>query len=182
MKINIWILLYIVLLLFIVVSEYRENNDSSQILLLHHYKIEENKALDTLILGYVEPLDMNVTNSEQWGIKTVKKIKNKAIVEEVKKIKFTDVTLKGKTLCIEKECFKLLGIFSKKNHYYASFYNKEDKQKVRTYRVGNIVKSLIRIKSIKTNSVLFKDINSTREWSIKLFDINSSKYKPKDFE
>ena len=136
-----------------------------------------------MIGEYTKPLSLTSVTDKQWGIlpkKVNKKINKK--VDLVKKISKVLVILKNKTLCIEKECFKLLGIFQRGHHDYASFYNKNSKKTVKDFLAGEIINRSIKIKSIVKKSIVFSDINSTREWSINLFDVNSSKYKPKEFE
>ncbi|SFV71413.1 hypothetical protein MNB_SV-13-1306 [hydrothermal vent metagenome] len=183
MRNSIWIFLYIALLVLIVFFEFNQTKKSNNSLALNSYKIEENKALDKIFLEYIEPLDKNSVSNKQWGIvikkKILKKEKNITKTKEVKKVL---VTLKGTTLCIEKECFKLLGIFSNHNLNYASFYNKKSKKKIKTFRVGDILGSTVKIETIVKKKVIFKDINSSRVWHMKLFDVNSSKYRPKEFE
>ena len=182
MKNSIWIVLYLLLLLLIVIFEYKKNDNTLQLLSVHRYDVKDNKALESLFLEYLEPLDENISINKLWKILppkpkkiTTKFLKDKNIT------KLTEVTLKEKTICIEKKCFRLLGLFLEKR-YFSSFYVKDDKEKVQTFSVGKFLNSTIKIKNIQKNSILFKDINSTREWSLKLFDINSSKYKPKGFE
>ena len=127
----------------------------------------------------------NSTINRIWGIKEVKKKPKK--IEKIieKKITLLEVTqdTKSKTLCIAKKCFKLIGIFmDTQGRYSASLYNAETKPSLKNFYRKDKVDLTIMIKKIMHDSIIFKDINSTREWSIKLFDINSSKYKPKDFE
>jgi len=161
----------------------RKTEENSGSLAINHYKIEENKVLDSLIGEYTRPLSLISVTDKQWGIlpkKVNKKIDKK--VDLVKKVSKVLVTLKNKRLCIEKKCFKLLGIFEKGNKHYASFYNKNSKKRVEEFLAGEIISCSIKIKSIVQKTIVFSDINSTREWSINLFDVNSSKYKPKEFE
>jgi len=182
MKNSIWIVLYLLLLLLIVVFEYKKSDNTSQLLFAHQYDIKENKALDSLFLEYLEPLEENISINKIWKIlpPKPKKVKEE-LLEDTNITKLVEVMLKDKTICIEKKCFRLLGLFLEKE-YSSSFYVKEDKEKVQTFSIGKFLNSTIEIKNIQKNSILFKDINSTREWSMKLFDINSSKYRPKEFE
>ena len=182
MKNSIWILLYVALLLLIVFFEFKKTEDSSTSVVMNHYKIEENKVLDSVIGEYTKPLSLTSVTDKQWGIvpKKVKKVKKEEnLTKEVPEVL---VTLTKKTLCIEKECFKLLGIFARGKQHYASFYNKNSKKTVQEFLVGETIHSSIKIKTIMKKSIVFSDINSTREWKINLFDVNSSKYKPKEFK
>jgi len=181
MKNSIWILLYLLILLLIVFFEYNKSNNKIQNTSVYEYKIEENKALKILFLEYMKESNISFDIDSQWGI-VKKKTEEKNSTKELNVTKEVSVTLKENTLCIEKNCFKLLGIFTEDNKEMASFYAKESKEKVQQFLVGEIMSVTIKIKSIMKKNVIFKDINSTREWQMKLFDVNSSKYKPKDFE
>lgn len=180
-----WIPLYVTFLVAVVFFEYTNNNSEMAQSATHKYKIEHNKDLDGFISGYIRPLDLTAIDDTQWGIfpKKVKKVKKEEnLSKENNTIQPVKVTLKEKTLCIEKACFRLLGLFQKEQQEYASFYNENSKEKVKAFLVGDIIDSSIQIQSIMKKSIVFSDINSTREWHINLFDVNSSKYKPKDFK
>lgn len=182
MKINSWTLLYVALLLFIVFVEYRQSDINLVSTTSHKYKIEENKALESLVSEYIMPVDFDGLTNKQWGI-VLKKVKEKVVIKpDDNKTKPVEVTLKEKTLCIEKECLKLLGIFRGTQGYRVSFYGAKAKEKIKEFSKGEVVKEAIKIKEITHNEVLFSEINSTREWYMKLFDVNSSQYKPKEFE
>ena len=181
MKNSIWILVYLLVLLLIVFFEYQKSENKAFNSSVYDYKIEENRALEKLFLSYTKNLNIDFNLDSQWGI-VKKKIVGKKTTKELNGSKQVKVTLKAKTLCIEKECFRLLGLFQKEQQHYASFYNKNSKEKVQQFLVGEIMNSTVKIKSIMKKNIVFSDINSTREWNINLFDVNSSKYKPKDFE
>ena len=177
MKNSLWVLLYLLLLLLIVFFEYKKSENKLLNGSVYDYKIEENRALEELFLSYTDNLNIDFDLDGQWGIaKREKEVKESERTEQV------HVRVKEKTLCIEQECFRLLGLFQKEQHHYASFYNKNSKEKVKEFLVGEIINRSIKIKTIMKKSVIFEDINSTREWHMRLFDVNSSKYKPKDFE
>ena len=182
MRSKLWILLYLLVLILIVFFEFQTTQKSSKLNEHRRYAIEENMALNRHIDEYGARVEQNISMRKLWGIKPkkVEKPKEEKKVDE-NVTKAVAVTLKKKILCIEKNCFRLLGIFVDKE-VYATFYNKEKKIKVETFKVNDILDLSIKIGKIEKNSILFSDINSTREWNIKLFDINSSKYKPKEFE
>lgn len=179
---KLFILLYLLLLLLMFWMEFRASEITVESISNRDYRIDENPKLDEIFQEYQKPLGFNKMNV-QWGI-VIKKIKPKETVnlKDSDKNSLLEVIVKDKTLCIEKECFKLLGIFSSQDVSYATFYNKKSKKKVKTFMVGEILTSTIKIETIVRKKVLFKDINSSRMWHIKLFDVNSSKYKPKEFE
>lgn len=184
MKNSIWILLYLFVLVLIVFFEYQSSSHQAQHATVYPYKIEKNEDLELLFKEYSQFEEENISLNNQWGIviKKVQKVKEVNLSNEINSTKVVEVTLKKSVLCIEKECFRLLGIFKKGKYGYASFYNKNSKQTVKEFAVGERVDSSIKIKSIKNKTIVFSDLNSTREWSITLFDVNSSKYKPKELE
>lgn len=177
---KLFILLYLLLLLLMVWMEFRASETTVESISNRDYRIDENPKLDEIFQEYQKPLGFNKMNV-QWGI-VKKKIVEKKTIKELNVTKQVNVTVKEKTLCIEKECFKLLGTFKESTHSYASFYNQEHKEKIQVFLVGEKMFLSVKLKSIMKNKIVFTDNNSTREWSIKMFDINSSKYKPKDFE
>jgi len=181
MKNNIWIIFYLFILFLIIFFEYQKKTIATQVISNYNYEIKENNELDKLLLEYTKQLDENISIDKLWNI-VLPKAKVEKKEKKVDKIEGSsvEVTLKDKTICIAKKCFKFLGIFLDKS-YASSFYIKDNKNKVQTFIDGEILNSTIKIKKIEKNSIVFNDINSTREWSIKLFDINSSKYKPKEF-
>ncbi len=183
MKNRTWVLLYVLVLVLIVFFEYKKDDTTLTQNANMHYKLEKNQELDSFLLSYVKIVENNITLNKLWKI-VPKKVKVKPKVEDnkTKEIQLIEVTLKNKTLCIEKECFRLLGIFQKSKHKYASFYNEKSKERVKEYLVGESLYASIKIKSIVKKRVVFSDTNSTREWNINLFDVNSSKYKPKEFK
>lgn len=181
MKSKLWVLLYVLVLVIMVVQEYQQDDYEVDMLSHRDYSIEENRALDALLLDYVKPLEFNLNNNERWGI-FFKKVKEVPKLKDENKTKLVDVTLKEKTLCIEKECFRLLGVFSEQGSYQASFYNEKAKEKLKRFSKGEFMLESLYVKKIRDNEVSLAELNTTREWKIKLFDINSSQYKPKDFE
>jgi len=181
MKSRVWILLYVVLLLLLFFLEFKTKAYAPQASMAHGYEIQKSSGLDQLMQTYTQPLDVNGLSNQQWGI-VFKKVKKEIKVKTLKRMKLTEVSLKGKTICIEKGCFKLLGIFRGPQGYRVSFYEAKAKEKIKEFSKGEIMREPIGIKTIRHNEVVLSEINSTREWSLKLFDINSSKYKPKEFE
>lgn len=179
MKSRVWIFLYVLLLLLLFFWEFQTREYPPQSSRLYTYEIQKNSRLDQLIQAYMQSSEADGGFNEQWGI-VFKKVKKEPI--ELNTTKLTEVTLKDKTICIEQMCFKLLGIFYQNDSSYASFYNKNSKEKVHAFLEEEILNSSIKIKSIVQKNIFFEDVNSTRKWKMTLFDINSSKYKPKEFE
>ena len=182
MRNSVWIVLYVTLLIAVVYFEYKNSNKITSDSLVHKYKIEQNKRLDTYVLEYIKPLSLTSVSDKQWGI-VFNKVKKKVKKEENNERKRLIVTVKDKTLCIEEKCFRLIGVvFDDKKKYQVSLFNKNLKNKIKLFTVNETVVSTVCIKKITQRMVLFVDKNSSRTWKIKLFDINTSKYKPKDIK
>ncbi|HIP13645.1 MAG TPA: hypothetical protein EYG73_13135 [Arcobacter sp.] len=178
MRNSVWILLYVTLLIAVVYFEYKNSNKITSDSSVHKYKIEQNKRLDTYVLEYIKSLSLTSVSDKQWGI-----VFNKVKKEENNETKRLTVIVKDKTLCIEEKCFRLIGlVFDDKKKYQVSLFNKNLKNKIKLFRVNETVVSTVCIKKITQRMVSFVDKNSSRTWKIKLFDINTSKYKPKDIK
>ena len=85
-------------------------------------------------------------------------------------------------LCIKSSCYRLLGIYHDKEKSVITLYNQKLKEKVKDYTTTDILESKIKIDNISANKVYLKEINGTREWKFKIFDVNQTKYIPKDIE
>lgn len=83
-------------------------------------------------------------------------------------------------LCIASSCYRLLGVYLTNSSAIVTLYNKGLKKRVKEYSLHDTLESNITIDSITSHSVLFKELNSSRSWKFKLFDVNQTKYKPKD--
>jgi len=182
-KNSLLILSYFLLLSYLAFVEFKEPSIDSFSLFNNELSLEENSR--NFSMWTQKYNDKNSSINRIWAIKELKKKPKKIEKKIKKKITLVEVTQdkKSKTLCIATKCFKLVGIFSdSKGRYCASLYNSKTKPSLKNFYRNDKVDLTIMIKKIIHDSIVFEDINSTREWSIKLFDINSSKYKPKDFE
>lgn len=83
-------------------------------------------------------------------------------------------------LCIASSCYRLLGIHYINSNAIVTLYNKKFKKRVKDYSLHETLEANITIDAISSHSVLFKELNSSRSWKFKLFDVNQTKYKPKD--
>jgi len=115
-----------------------------------------------------------------WGFKE-KKVP-KRIKDKNSTAKFTIVQQKKNqnTICIEEMCFSFLGVYSQNQNKFASFYTSKAKEKVKDYIKNDILYMNIYIKDIKQDRLTIADYNTTREWNFTLFDVNQTKYKPKE--
>ena len=126
-----------------------------------HYKV--NEAYDTL-----------------WGIKSsrVLSAEEKNRQQKIKTLK-TTLDPKEKKFCIEKECYRLIGLYTSENIPSVSFYNKTTKLK--DYHLKQTLSHTIVIEAISNSSVTLAEANTSRSWTLRLFDVNETKYKPKDY-
>lgn len=180
MKNRLFILLYLLLLLFIFWFEFHKKEYNMTRLSGYEYDKQNTLMLDKVIQEYLQPLDNDLVSNKAWGI-VFKKIEKQPMVNDENKTKQVEVVLKEKTLCIQKRCFRLLGIFSENGRHHATFYDAKAREKLKKFSTGEIMKESIYIKKVSENRVMFSEMNSTREWKIKQFDVNGSKYKPKEF-
>ena len=85
-------------------------------------------------------------------------------------------------LCIGESCYRLLGIHYNYKTPMVTLFNSSLKEKVKNYKQKEILESRIRIKKIYLNRVEFTDLLSEDKWEFNLFDVNQTKYKPKEIE
>ena len=146
------------------------------------YKKPQKEILDldkTIFEMYQK--QYNIVNSQNtyWGIKD-----GIEILSDIKDLnittKLTLVTKDKNLLCIEKSCYRLVGIHQDKGLFSVSLYNKDLKHQIKTYVKKEKLELNIIISDIKQHKVEFLDINSSRKWDFKIFDVNQTKYKPKD--
>lgn len=177
---RLFMFFYILLLSMIFYFEFSETQKDRQDLINQNYSIEKNEKIETIFSQYFKPLQENNFTNELWNIVIKKEIQETNITKIQKTV--IEVELKDKIICIEKKCFRLIGIFKNEEQSKITLYNEKWKKKLKAFSIGDKIYSSIYVRDIRNNKILFTDKNSTREWSLKLFDINSSKYKPKDFE
>ena len=127
---------------------------------------------------YKEKFDMNKAFGYLWGIKESADALTQDDSNTTNDI--LQVKKKGGALCIEKECYRLLGIYHKGKVPYVSFYSKKFKNGLQDFTLNERLDKTIYIKGIKHAEVVIADENSSREWKFKFFDVNATKYKPKE--
>jgi len=135
------------------------------------YNKEYNTSIDTNpYWGFAKDSSMFKENNE------TNQTDSTSMLTKVDKKKDTNV------LCITSSCYRLLGIYYNENNASITLYNKDFKNKIKAYTINDTIKESIIISDIKSTEVLFKDINSTREWHFEIFDVNTTKYKPKEIQ
>jgi hypothetical protein len=133
---------------------------------------------DELLKEYKTSFDTKRTFGYIWGLKdVVQDEQNKNIKDKNDTI---EVVQKEQELCIEKNCYRFLGVYFKKQKAYVSFYSKNFKKGIADFTVNEMLQKPFFIKAIKHNKLSIADANNSREWQFTLFDVNVTKYKPKD--
>lgn len=131
--------------------------------------------------GWLKEYDENISKAQQWGF--APKVKTKPTVEEKKeKITLVTYTKDQNLICIEKSCYRLLAIKNIESEFEAVFYNKDIKNKIAQFKRGDRVEKSIYIDEISSSNVLLEDNETQREWKFTMFDVNTTKYKPKELE
>ena len=168
-------LLFILITVFLAYNYYSKNNSyiNEKTILSPNLKI---------FAKYKESFDTNKSLGYIWGLKD--EVTKKVIVENnetnISKIGMLQVVKKDSSICVKKDCFRFLGVFTKKDKPYISLYSKNFKHKIDDFSVGNLISYSLYVKSVTHSKVTIEDKNSSREWSFQLFDVNATKYKPKD--
>ena len=135
-------------------------------------------TLDRSIFNeYMMLYDENRSYNIQWGIEPPTKKKKPVVVKKDTALK---VTQKKNLLCIEKECFRFLGIYADQTQQKASFFNHSLKNKIKLFTKDEVLYKTLYVQNISHLGVTVADANSSRIWQFKLFDVNQTKYKPKD--
>ncbi len=172
-----YLLLYAVIVTLIIIKEYGFFSAKSRVTL--------SKPVLTLqmslLQSYLQTYDDNRSLNYFWGFTKEKKV----IITDVNKTKEelkTGVRIKQEKnkLCIDAICYSLIGIHYSKNSSFVTLYNKEATKKIKDYTTSDTLEANITIAEIKNNSVIFQSQNKTKSWKFKLFDVNTTKYKPKD--
>ena len=178
MKNKIYYVLYGVASLVVILLAYNFYGQSKRAVL-----DKTIKSLDkSMIKMYQEQFDINKSFGYIWGIKE-KKIKNdinKTVILKNTNSTLTSIFQKGNKICIAKNCYRFLGIYYKGKTPYVSFYSKKFKKGLQDFSINQILDKTLYVKELKHNKLFLKDKNSSREWSFQLFDVNITKYKPKE--
>jgi hypothetical protein len=137
---------------------------------------------DRIWRHYLAPLDVNGSYAYVWGMKTPEKREENATrsPEESNATKRSEVVLEGHTVCIEGVCFRLLGVYYENASPFAMFYSDIFERGLRAMTRGECLHDAVCIGRITPNRVTMEERNGSRSWAFELFDVNATKYKPKD--
>ena len=141
------------------------------------------KLLDNhTIKMYQEHFDTNQTFGYLWGLQEAKKMSDGNETVSVKDTNRTTLSVmqENNKICIADNCYRFLGIYYKAGVPYISFYSTNFKKGLRDFTPEETLDKTLYIKAIKHNKLFIADKNSSREWQFQLFDVNATKYKPKE--
>ena len=170
------IFIYLLIVGLIILDEYSHQT--------HPRYIPQSKKIlslnSTILKSYKDSSDTNRSFNKYWGVPE-EKIVLKSVKPKQKEKKVMIKKIKDKNiLCIEKSCFSLIGIYQKNGKFSVMLYNKDLKDKLKSYKIHDILKSKVSITDISSDTVQFAEINATNRWDFKIFDVNQTKYKPKE--
>lgn len=94
------------------------------------------------------------------------------------KSKERELDLKKRVICLGKECWEFLGIVEINNRAEVALLSKD--KKLQTFKVGDILLKNIRIIKIRGDELLLEEIKKRKRFSLKLFEVDSTKYLPKE--
>ncbi len=135
--------------------------------------------------------ELNATMAKQvmreWGIVIPKRSRNKAPVSSKKNKEASEnrieILRKGRTICRGKtQCYRLLGFFSREGRGYASFYAKGRKPSILGVEINESLPGMpdLYLREAEPGRVVVAERNGTRAWIFGFFDVNQSKYRPKE--
>jgi len=160
------------------------------LLAYNRYTSKQNISVSKTILPlpkqtvtiYKKQFDTNRSFGYIWGIANEKKKTEMVATKDEHKHKKHElhITQDKSSICIEKSCYRLLGIYHKGKVAYISFYSKTFKKGIKDFTLHEKLDKSLYIKSVKDTTLVIADKNSSKEWRFKLFDVNATKYRPKD--
>jgi len=136
----------------------------------------------TLFLQNQKTFPMLKDFSYIWGIKMPKKTieKKKKANDKKKKKKTLKITKKKNQICVDKNCYRFLGLYYKKDKLYITFYSKKFKKRIKDFSLGEELVKPLYLKEFKENRLYIKDKQNNKTWYFDFFNVNTKKYKPKD--
>jgi hypothetical protein len=140
------------------------------------------------------PIDAFHSSSfHEWGIgkswllqkreknlKLLKKEKNKIELNPQKLDK--NYNLINRVICLHKTCWEFMGIVKIQNKIRVTLLSKEREHKLETFKVGDNLLEGLKIRDIIGDEMLLFDEKKNEVFSLKLFDVDISKYYPKELQ
>ena len=131
---------------------------------------------------YQKQFNTNQAFGYLWGIQELKEKSdiNKTVNQTDINTTILPVTQEKGKICIADNCYRFLGFYYKEGVPFISFYSKNFKKGLQDFTLQQTLDKTLYIKEIKHNRLFIADTNSSREWQFQLFDVNATKYKPKE--
>lgn len=176
MNTKIWLgTLLLSLLSFVMIFDIFSSSDA-------HMKKNTSHDLDLKEKQFTEwftTYDENASRNQFWGLPSKRVVIKKTDTTVAKKL--TPVTQKKgeNKICIETSCYRLLAIKNIDKAFEALFYNRAFKEKVQLFKTKSPLEKGIYVKDVTLDHVYLEDNNSDRKWTFKMFDVNTTQYKPK---
>ena len=142
----------------------------------------------------IVPIDtFHHSSFHEWGIQKSwlleKREKNAKLLEEQKdKISLNpkennqNYNLTNRVICLNKTCWEFMGIVKIKDQIRVTLLSKEKQHKLETFKVGDNLLEGLKIRDILGDEMLLFDAEKDEVFSLKLFDVNISKYFPKKIQ
>jgi len=178
MKNKIAYAIYTVAVIIVILSAYRFYGSAQRRVMQ-----KSVKHLDmATIKMYKEQFNTNKAFGYLWGIKDANKPKDTNQGKSTKSDNNATLHIiqKKNQICIATKCYRFLGIYYKRENAFVSFYSKSFKKGLKGFKLHSILYKTVYIQKIQRNKLVLADKNTTRTWRFQLFDVNVTKYKPKD--
>jgi len=172
------ILLSLLLSLGVIFMQYESSNQKN-------FTLPQKTLLsidEKVFLNFSKNYDVNRELNRYWGFQ-----KEKSEQKELVELNATKTTQVEKTkgqnqLCIENSCYRLLDIHYRGSKAMITLYNANATQKIKEYSLHEELEANVSIQNITSSSVLFQEAATPKTWKFTIFDVNETKYKPKETE
>lgn len=173
-------LIYALIAIVIIAHEWIPSDNASK--KVHYSSDNQQKKQHSLQKWEYHYDDSTSDIDADWGIaKKVSKVieTNATQMAMQKKLKITADDTQNR-FCINDSCYRILGIHSETDHLGVTLYNTDTKPKLQTYAVGESLEHNISISKLTAKSIVFTSKESNISYCLELFEVNTTKYKPKD--
>ena len=90
-----------------------------------------------------------------------------------------NINLKNRTICLEKNCWEFLGVVTSNGETVVTLLSTKPNSRLETFRVNDMLIDNLMIEEIRGEKLLLKDTKEKKEFTLKLFAVDISKYMPK---
>ena len=144
----------------------------------HNDDVSLNLKQDLFDDRFIE-YDTNKSRNGSWGLP--EKIIAKKIIKIMPAKATMSVTKKRNEnmICIDQSCYRLLAIKNIDKEFEALLYNRSFEKKVKLFKQGSPLEKGIFISKVNASHVYIEDNSSNKKWKFKMFDVNTTQYKPK---